>query len=209
MVNLPKTKSLILNRGMTYIELIVVLSIFSIMTSVVLFSYDKFQAKVDIKNLANDIALKIVEAQKSASSGRLPPSAQVLPPSSWKPSYGVYFNLGSTGNNKNFVYFIDLNQNGYSDSSFCSSFGGSYECVDKINITKNNYISSLNVFYTDGSINSVQNLAFTFTRPNLETAMYNNNVLLPGVSYVQITITSPAEITANIRVYPSGRIQIN
>ena len=59
------------NRGMTYVELIVVLSIFSIMTSVVLFNYGAFQAKVDIKNLASDIALKIVEAQKSALSGKL------------------------------------------------------------------------------------------------------------------------------------------
>ena len=57
---------------MTYVELIVVLSIFSVMTSVVLFNYNEFQAKIDIKVLANDIALKIVEAQKSALSGKLP-----------------------------------------------------------------------------------------------------------------------------------------
>ena len=53
-----------LNKGMTYVELIVVLSIFSIMTSIVLFNYNEFQAKVDIKVLANDIVLNIVEAQK-------------------------------------------------------------------------------------------------------------------------------------------------
>ena len=69
-------------KGMTYVELIVVLSIFSAMTSVVLFNYGEFQAKVDIKNLASDIALKIVEAQKSSLSGKLPESFPV----NWKPS---------------------------------------------------------------------------------------------------------------------------
>ena len=47
---------------MTYIELIVVLSIFAVMSSVVIFNYGLFQARIDIKNLASDIALKFVEA---------------------------------------------------------------------------------------------------------------------------------------------------
>ena len=48
------------NRGMTYVELIVVLGIFAVMLSISMFNYKRFQGKVDIKNLANDIALKLV-----------------------------------------------------------------------------------------------------------------------------------------------------
>ena len=44
---------------MTYVELIVVLSIFSIMTSITIFNYNKFEAKVDIKNLNQETALHI------------------------------------------------------------------------------------------------------------------------------------------------------
>ena len=47
------------NRGMTYVELIVVLSIFAVLSSVAIFNYGSFQDKVDIKNLGSDIALKI------------------------------------------------------------------------------------------------------------------------------------------------------
>ncbi|KKQ07855.1 MAG: hypothetical protein US18_C0006G0001, partial [Parcubacteria group bacterium GW2011_GWB1_36_5] len=60
---MKESKRIKKNRGMTYVELIVVLSIFAVMSSIVLFNYGEFQAKVDIKNLASDIALKIVEAQ--------------------------------------------------------------------------------------------------------------------------------------------------
>ena len=60
---LRKCKTFPTSNGMTYIELIVVLSIFAVMTSIVLFDYGGFQAKVDIKNLASDVALQIVQAQ--------------------------------------------------------------------------------------------------------------------------------------------------
>lgn len=193
---------------MTYVELIVVLSIFSVMTSIVLFNYGKFQEKVDIKNLSNDIALKIVEAQKSALSGQLP--LQSYGPG-WKPSYGVYFDLSGSGSNKSFAFFTDLDQSrNYTDSSFCPSPGSSGECLEKINITKANRISDITVFYQDGTSATVlTNLSLTFTRPNSAAIVSSNGTALPNVSYVQITIASPSLITARIKAYSSGRIQIN
>jgi len=95
--------------GMTYVEIIVVLGIFAVMSSIIMFNYRIFQAKVDIKSLASDIALKIVEAQKSSLSGKLPTTAQ---PPTWKPSYGVYFTSGST---TSFTYFADTSGNGMYD----------------------------------------------------------------------------------------------
>ena len=200
-------KTIKTNAGMTYVELIVVLSIFSVMTSITLFNYGKFQEKVDIKNLSNDIALKIVEAQKSALSGQLP--LQSYGPG-WKPSYGVYFDLSSSGGNKSFAFFTDLDQSrDYTDSSFCSSPGGG-ECLEKINITKENHISDITVFYQDGTSAPVlANLSLTFTRPDSSVIVSSSGTALFNVSYVQITIASPSLITARIKAYSSGRIQIN
>lgn len=197
--------------GMTFIELIVVLSIFSAMTSVVLFNYGEFQAKVDIKNLASDIALKVVEAQKSSLSGKLPTQSFGA---NWKPSYGVYFNLSSPGNNKTFIYFTDLDQSGdYTDTSFCSSPGGSGECLDKITITKGNSISSLDVFYQgDITPHNLNDLIVTFARPNSGAIIKSSQIVPPlasPISYVQITISSPKAATAKIKLYSSGRIQVN
>ncbi|MEK7190383.1 MAG: type II secretion system protein [Patescibacteria group bacterium] len=193
-----------LNAGMSYVELIVVLSIFSALSSIAVFSYGSFQAKVDIKNLASDIALQIVQAQKSSLSGLLPLSG--YNPSTWKPSYGVYF-FNPVSDNKNFIYFVDLNNDTqYLDGSNCAG-----ECLNKISITKNNSISRLDIFYQSNPDVAVpiQDLAISFSRPNSGTVLFSGGALLSGVSYARITVTSPKLITAIIKVYSSGRIQIN
>lgn len=194
-----------INKGMTYIELIVVLSIFSAISSVAIFNYGDFQAKVDIKNLSSDIALKIVEAQKSALSGVLPPSGFAIGPS-WKPSYGVHF-FSPVADNANFIYFADLNSDmDYTDGSSCAG-----ECLSKINITKNNSISSLDVFYQNETQESLTDLTVSFSRPNSGAFISSSlpTVLKPDIDYVQITILSPQGATSLIKLYPSGRVQIN
>lgn len=188
------------NRGMTYVELIVVLSIFSIMSSMVMFNYGAFQARVDIKNLANDIAIKIVEAQKASTFGKLP---SVAVSSGWKPTYGVYFSLSD---NKNFTYFVDLDSNKFFDGLACL---GSTECINKVSITKGNYISSIMVFYLDSTSGPVSNINLSFIRPSLSAEIKSTPAISSNINYVQITITSPKLTTANIKLYRSGRVQIN
>lgn len=187
--------------GMTYVELIVVLSIFSIMTSIILFNYGKFQTNVDIKILANDIASKIVEAQKSSISGQLNLNASL----NWKPSYGIYFD-SSSGNNKNFIYFADLNQNSLYDTSNCSGTG---ECLDNISITKGNYISRIDSYLGSTPTPITNPLSITFKRPDSSVIFSSNGLLLNGFDYIQITVSSPDLTVAKIKIYPSGRIQIN
>jgi Tfp pilus assembly protein FimT len=190
---------------MTYVELIVVLGIFSVMLSIALFNYKKFQSKVDLKNLANDIALKIVEAQKSSTSGKLVPGATFSP----KPSYGVYLNSATP---TKFLYYADLNNSGGCDNSgvactTSSSISG--EVLDIVNITKGNTISSLQVYGSGcASPVTVSTLNFSFKRP-ASTATITQSSGCTTVSYVDITITSPQANTAHIKLYPSGRIQIN
>ncbi len=189
------------SRGMTYVELIVVLSIFSVMTSVVLFNYGEFQAKVDIKNLASDIALKIVEAQKSALSGKLPPSAASLL-LNWKPSYGVYFNTSTSDEKKKFTYFANFFDDAYDSTSD--------SILDQPSITKNNTISKLEV--VGCSQPDVNNLSIVFRRPEFRAIITSpTSPVACSPSYAQITIESSqsASTNAKIKIYPSGRIQVN
>ncbi|MEK7539356.1 MAG: type II secretion system protein [Patescibacteria group bacterium] len=191
------------NRGMTYVELIVVLSIFAVMTSVVIFNYREFQVKVDIKNLASDIALKIVEAQKSSLSGNLPAQTPtVSDPAKWKPAYGVYFD--ATGDS--FIYFTDLNNNNWFDDAPCTG-----ECLDEINITKNYYISRIDSYLGSTLTQITVPLAITFKRPNSGATFSHSNGIPLTFDYIQITIASPSpqSVTASIKIYPSGRIQVN
>ena len=203
-------------EGMTYVELIVVLSIFSIMSSIVLFNYGEFQARVDIKNLASDIALKIVEAQKSSLNGLLP--AQTPSVDNWKPSYGVYFDSDSADDvgaipnvakNKEFFYFVDLDQQGDFTNPGCST--DISECLTRILITKNNTISSLDKCNIGGCTSiSTKVLTVMFKRPDSGAILIGEEIIT-GSDYAQITITSSRSdnINAKIKIYPSGRVQVN
>jgi prepilin-type N-terminal cleavage/methylation domain-containing protein len=197
------------NKGMTYVELIVVLSIFAVLSGVSIYNYGAFQAKVDIKSLASDIGLRIVEAQKAALSGKFPPLAQQGSISStWKPSYGVYFNPST--DNKSFYYFVDLNQDGNFNDTTCL---GSGECLQKVTLTKGNTISGISVFYSDSTPSaSVTSLTAVFKRPNSAPTIISTPLPTAPVSYFQVSVTSPkssSNNTAIIKLYPSGRVQIN
>ena len=189
------------NRGMSYIELIVVLSIFAVMSSIVIFNYGAFQAKVDIKNLASDMALQIISAQKAALSGLIPVQTPTVSP--WKPAYGVYFYPNSDP--KSFIYLVDLNQDGYFTGGQCTG-----DCLNVISITKGNSISRLDVFYQGDSIaHPLLNLTAIFTRPNSGPVFRSSTTFTSAINYVQITVLSPKGATALIKLYPSGRVQIN
>jgi len=201
------------NKGMTYVELIVVLSIFAVISSVTMFNYGSFQAKVDIKNLTSDIALKLVQAQKYSTSGKLPPLTQqglISDINIWKPAYGVYFNTTNETNKKKFVYFTDINSDNNCDSS-CASFLSGGEFLEKIDINKGNFISKLEIIDSNNSVcATLTGLTVLFRRPNSEAKIKTEPTSSCITSYIQITVSSPAStpVTSKILVYPSGRIEI-
>jgi prepilin-type N-terminal cleavage/methylation domain-containing protein len=204
--NKLKAKNYKLNAGMTYVELIVVLSIFSVLSSVSIFSYKDFQARVDIKNLASDIAIKIVQAQKSSLSGTLPPLSLQPLVENWKPSYGVYFNIDTEGvqaNPSKFVYFTDRDQSGTFTTGSCD------ECINQINITKSNTVNAINIFFQDGTNDSFDDLSIVFKRPDSSPIITSSGSISGAISYAEIGITSPDGTISTIKVYSSGRIQIN
>ena len=193
-----------LNKGMTYVELIVVMSIFSTLAAVVMFNYSAFQSKIDIKNLANDIALRLVQAQRSANAG-LVPLRDLSSYPNWKPSYGIFI---EKANNKTIKYFTNLdNSDQVFDGSSCS---GSGECLELIDITKGNSISRIDAYNSSNEVIAAEltNLTILFTRPS-EEAKITTTPSVTNFYYMQITVTSPKLITATIKIFPSGRIEVN
>lgn len=211
---------------MTYLELIVVLSIVGTVSAVVAFNNQKFQANVDMKNLANDIAMKVVETQKNAVNGKLPREEQknalieAAPEwteagvENWKPTYGLYFNRPN-----NIISFTDMNPipNGICDGK-CDS--QNIEFNEAITMTKGNSIKDIKLFFeVEKEENflviedvSLADLSISFVRPNSEAIIKwtgKDESFTYTISYVNILLYSPQGSTANIKVYPSGRIQIN
>jgi type II secretory pathway pseudopilin PulG len=195
-MNLKKIK---LNAGMTYVELIVVLGIFSVLLAVVLFDYQKFQENIDIRNLSNQIALSVVEAQKDALSGRLNANPFLL-----KPAYGIYLDIGS--NNKSYTYFADLNNNNNYESIGNCPAG---ECVDVLGISGDGFIESMRVEFFNAPPTNPNTLAVVFTRPDSMPVFHANGLVANGVSSVSINLRSSGGTTGRVIIYSSGRVQID
>ncbi len=213
--------------GFTIIEMLVVLAIFAVMSSIIIFNYPKFQAQIDIKNTATDVALQIVQAQRDAVNGKLNGTKIVQDP--WKPSYGVYFSKLSkfTGkyntneySNKGFIYYIDS----YNFSSIYGCFfnsdvsSSSNECLNQFIMQKGIYVSNLVVNCNNGSNISLDTLDINFTRPTSSPKILDQSSLLDprpsycasssGINYAEITLHSPQNLDAYIDIYASGRVQI-
>lgn len=190
---------------MTLVELVVVLSIFAIMTSVVMFNYKTYEAKVDIKNLASDIALQIVDAQKSAANGKLNSSAG----SGWVPEYGVYFKTATSPTK--FAEFADLNSSDNCSSSNCSNFSVGGEVTNVVSISKGSYISEVD-YYVGASKNKVSgDFNIVFKRPSYSACFTTSGSCISNVDHTEILVYSQlgqGGPSATIQIYPSGRIQI-
>lgn len=212
------------SRGMTSIELIVVLMIFGVIASTVLFRFSSFSSNVALDNLAQDIALRVKQAQTNAISGQYPrlntgDTDQTSPDLTWRPSYGVYFDKTGT-NNKQFIFFFDRNSSALDGNKIIDDITpgvncgiGDSECLDKITINTREYISDICIDTVCGTIN---NVAVVFTRPFPDANVVYNFV--PGLGGSGTVATSDVKIkiknddttisTKVITVTPLGQISV-
>ncbi len=182
-------------RGLTFIELIFVLSLFALLSGIVLFRYGTFTANVKLENLAQDIALRIATAQKSAISGTINSNLTL----GTAPTYGVYFSNSETNNDvnrKQFVYFFDNDPNtGIADGILkvnnlaCPSV----QCISKTTITTGEYISKIcdTGKKNNSCLKKNTGVSITFTRPYPEATIMNNDTKEAFKGGVEIEITSP------------------
>jgi len=201
-------------RGMTLIELLVVIAIFTVISSMIMFNYGDFRSTASTQNLANDIALSIRKAQSSAIG-------VVGVNSNFQYAHGIHFTtkpnqLNSTsGSDKSFVLFTDLNSNGTYDSgnSPCGSFQSGNECKEILKINGNDKISS---FSLDGATSQKGTLDIVFKRPNPDAIFCfmsgYNNFGCSSASYVTITIINNQNvnkiISQKITVWNTGQISV-
>ena len=218
------------SRGLTFIELIVVAVIFSILAGISLFQFGSFSSSVSLQNVSQDIALRLVQAQKDGSSGSFPrlvtPLQGNLIPIPWTPAFGIHFSVPTGSSSTDFVSFFDgvfpIN-NKYDVDIPCSGGG---ECLDSISITSGDKIVGLcietgNIVCTpsaDGTFTqgSVQNIDIVFKRPNLAALISaydgNGNDSLNGAvaTVAKISIQSKnGQHYKIITVYPIGQITVD
>lgn len=209
------------NSGITLMELLVVISIFIIISGITIFNYSKFKSSATLQNLADDIALSVRRVQGYAIGVRGYGD-------NFSSAYGIHFTASKasavySGSNKSIILFIDVNDNGkYEGGDECGNPGLDNECLEALNIASADQISNvyINKGGSDIRINTDEALNILFKRPNPEPYFcyssvdsYSNNCTAESndISFVKIEISNPNSynVYKTVIIYNNGQISIS
>lgn len=210
-----------LQSGVTLIELIVVVAIFSVVSSVLLFNYSNFSTNVSIRNLSQDIALTIRKSQTSATSVQgITGSGSVRS----YPAYGISFSLESNStsflpNSKRFVSFADVipassqtPNKKYDSDGTCGSVHEGGECLEAISIAGSDNLVSIETDTTGGAVTS-GTIDITFRRPSpdaiicyIPSGQSSCSSQIP--SYAKLTFQSAKGLQRSVSVWNTGQINV-
>lgn len=222
-----------INAGVTFIELIVVISIFALISTVVLFNFGDFSTSLSLQNVSQDIALKIAEAQRSAISGKgniILVNTPTTP--DYAPTYGVLLatanavssvtsNFYSPG--KEFISFIDLPDYADVDGNEIYDIGqtpgqfqttcldvvgtGNYntECLDRSIINTGDRISDICIEENCG----YNDVTILFRRPFPDAIIHtSDDGNIAPYSSAEIKITSAKGATKSVYINKLGQISV-
>ena len=215
-------------KGFTLIELTFVIAIFAIMASIVLFHFQDFGAKTSFDNLAQDIALDIVQAQKSAISGALNPN---FAGTSNPPAYGMYFKTSSGSPDADplthqFTYFTDIPIPGTAagDKIYDVPTAGcpntptvGNECISTTSITSGEYVYQIcstsvsGAFSCDSTGAESANITFIRPFPDATIAICDSSGSCNLASSVYIELHSDLDPTlaGTISVSSLGEVRVS
>ncbi len=187
--------------GFTLVELLITISIFVIITGVVLVNSKSFDNSVLLHNFAYDVAITVKQAQSygvNISENNF---------GTFNSSYGVYFDL--TQSRTNFVLFNDIgtSPNLKYDSNLTSCLTSDSECIQKYSMIRGTSIQDICVGDNEGNCSSVNQLSILFQRPNLGAMIYKDNET-NNKSYAKIVLSSANGSTASVVVTSVGQIYV-
>ena len=186
-------------KGFTLVELIVVVSIMTIISAVIFWNGRAFNDKITVTSAAEDASLAIREAQNYGVSVKGTASGQ------FNLAYGVSFDTSNISPAPFIPIFADANGNGRYDSS---------EEVDRaylrngVTITKLCVVNSTSASTCSG----IQSIQAIFVRPNLNATInaFNSSGVSIGGPWVsgQITLQSPQGNTKVVSISFTGQVSV-
>lgn len=207
--------------GVTLIELMVVLGIVALVSSVLLFNYSDFSTNISIRNLSQEVALAIRKSQTYATSVQ---GVSLSGGDRSYPSYGIVFSLEANSSpylptSKRFISFADIPATGESlpnkiyDSagSECGNVAYMSECLESISITSADTLFAIETDAT-GRISS-GTVSITFRRPSPDAIICfipsGESACLPDtISYVSLYFKSAKDLVRKVSVWNTGQINV-
>lgn len=186
-----------IKKAFSLVELIVTVSIISVILSVVLYNYGGFNDKLALSSAAQELAIGVRQAQayginvkeSSVSSGQ------------FNYAHGIYFNSQSPSS---YVIYVDINSNNVYDS-------GAGELVETVTlrngITVNNICNS-----TTCPASGVARMSINFLRPNPDARIYfvnSSGVVVSGpISYGRVQLRSPKGTFSYVIIESTGQVVV-
>lgn len=229
-INKRKINSILkYKRGLTLVELMVVISIFLIITSIAIFNYKNFSSTISLQNLTDDVALSIRKAQSFAIGAR--GTGLAGDDKDFMKSYGMHFSINEnptgslSGSSRSFLmYSVDSGGvKKYQDNSDMNSVCGGQDndCVelfDIMTIDKIDKIEAYNGLSLVLNSSPTASLDVVFTRPDPKAYLCyrltsnSNENCVQNVSSVKITLSNgqidPDYRSKTISIQNTGQISI-
>ena len=185
-------------KGVTLVEIMVAISIFTIVTAVVLFNHTTFNANILVTNLAYEIALSIRQAQVYGLSVR----QELGESESFNYAYGVYFS--PSFNNKFYLYADKNNDKNFNPAEGCTD--PEDECLEEFTLRNGVVIDEIKA----GGVFADEYLNILFQRPNPEAVIIlDGDVVSPPQSDATIVIKSErTNKEKTIRIDRTGQISV-
>ena len=202
--------------GLTMVELIVVVAIFAVISSVLFFNFSDFNTTVSLRNLSQEVALMVRKSQVYATGVHnldgVSASSKVYQ------AYGISFSAKATGGayeatTKRFVLFADtvtsgVNNRRYAASSSCGNPTTSNECVEAFGIVTGDKITSLCTDLGCSSTNTV-NVVFRRPSPDAEICIDTGSGTCSSLrSFLKVVIQSARGQERNVTIWNTGQINV-
>jgi len=211
MFNIYQKQKINKKAGFTLVELLVTISIFVILTGVVLFNSNSFDSTVLLNNFGYDIALTIKQAQSFGVNVREDNTGN------FSSSTGVYFNTNigpnENGSLTNFILYTDINgDKKYADGNvnICPTGDTSnLECIQKYSMRNGTHIESICAGNDNNDCDSnIKKLSIIFTRPSLEANIFINDESQQRKAYAKITLAASNGASTSVIVTSAGQIYV-
>ena len=191
-------------KGFTLVELLITISIVTVIMSVVIFNYGGFLDTLALSAAEQDLAIAVREAQtyglsvKEVSAG----SGQ------FNSAYGLYVSPASAPTE--YDVFVDKNGNGlYDVGSGCGS--GSTECIEKFVFRDGVTVSSICDASNNCPPTNADNLQISFLRPSPDATINfvtsAGGIVETSVSS-KVVLTSPQGKNETVTIGSTGQIYV-
>ncbi len=195
------------NRGFSLPELIIVIAIFAIISSIALFNQGRLSSSVLITNMAYEVGLAVREAQVYGIGVRSEDQGQ-----SFTGQYGAHFSVADDVSIRQVIVYADLN----GDYVYTP---GEEKYFYPFTNQRGNRVMALcagdmppEVPCTPTSPTAVQNLDVVFKRPNPSALVYGDGEYRDGKAYIVLNAVTNddcrvviVESTGQIRVENSSK----